>query len=294
MGNKHKVIADPEYGYLRVDPIPSAQEVEKFYVEKFYSSEYKHFNDSSITVQKQQKDFFERRWKFIYDNLMNYFKDVGNVSIFDIGFGFAQALLYFRDKGMCVSGLEPSPEGVDYAKSKGLDVYRSNIEDFTYKGQKRFDVVLLLNVLEHVRRPFKILQDIKKFLLKPGGLLVIDVPNDFNDFQDIADREFNLDKWWVCPPSHINYFSATSLKNMLIKCGYDIFSCEASFPMEIFMLLGDIYAGNTELGMKCHQKRVKFEQLMDKYAKSDKLSKLYKALAELDLGRQVAVYAKSK
>jgi hypothetical protein len=56
--NKYKIVTDPKYGYLRVDPIPTPEEVERFYLEEFYSSDYKQFNDSSLEVQKEEQNFF--------------------------------------------------------------------------------------------------------------------------------------------------------------------------------------------------------------------------------------------
>ncbi|MHB8840893.1 MAG: class I SAM-dependent methyltransferase, partial [Candidatus Aquicultor sp.] len=208
MEHQYKVIADPVYGYLRVDPVPAQEEVERYYQEDFYSSEYKQFNDSTIEVQTEEKDFFDSRWVSLYSISTELLGGLSGRSLFDIGFGFAQALLYFRDKGLDVSGLEPSPEGVEYAKQQGLEVFQAGIEDFSCVGSRRFDIVTLLNVLEHLRQPAETLTNIKKKLLKPGGLLIIDVPNEFNDFQVVADTEFNLNEWWVCPPNHINYFSA--------------------------------------------------------------------------------------
>ena len=291
---KYKIIQDPVYGYTRIDPIPTKEELDKFYTEDFYSSRYKCFNDASRQVQEEEKDFFDCRWEFICNWLIKHFGKLEGLSLFDVGFGFAQALLYLHQKGMIVSGLEPSPEGVKYAKSKGLDVYQADISDFSCAGSKKFDVVLLLGILEHIAYPAEALLNIKKKLLKPGGLLVADVPNEFNDFQLIANEEFKLNEWWLCPPCHINYFSASSLKSLIKQCGYDIFGCESSFPIDMFMLFGDKYVGDEKLAKICHEKRVKFELLMKKHGKEEKLLKLYKAFAELDLGRHVVVYAKPK
>lgn len=291
MAKKYKIIPDPVYGYLRVEPIPTQKEVERYYQEEFYSSEYKRFNDSSLEVQKEERDFFNSRWEDICARCEEHFGKIEGLSVFDIGFGFAQALLYFRDKGMVASGLEPSPEGVEYARTQGLHVYQASIEDFSCVGSERFDVVTLINVLEHLRYPAETLLNIKKELLKSGGLLVIDVPNEFNDFQTVGNAEFNLNEWWVCPPNHINYFSVSSLNHLLNICGYDVKYCECSFPLEIFLLMGDVYVGDSELGKACHRKRVQFEYLMRKHGKAKKLSQFYQALAELDLGRQVVVYA---
>jgi len=291
MKQKYKIIIDKEYGYLRADPIPSKKEVEVYYKEEFYSA--KRFNDSSLEVQKDGKDFYDNHWDEIYKHCKNFFKNK-DFTMFDIGFGYAQALLYFKEKGVEVSGLEPSPEGVEYARSKGLEVYEAGIEDFACTKGKRFDVVMMINVLEHLRHPQEILKSIQKNLLNPGGVLIIEVPNEFNDFQTTANDEYNLNEWWVCPPHHLNYFSSTSLKLLLEKCDYSVEHMQATFPLEMFLLMGDVYVGNPELGKKCHNKRVEFEKIMLKHNKKEKLSLFYQALAELDLGRQSIVYATSR
>jgi len=294
MEKRYRVIADSDYGFLRIDPTPTQEEVKEFYAKEFYSSANKRFNDSSLKVQKEEREFFNSKWELIYNQCVAHFGKAKRLSLFDIGFGFAQSLLFFKQKGMRVSGLEPSKEGVRYARRQGLGVYNADIEDFSCVGQKRFDIVTLLNVLEHLRFPAQTLIDIRKKLLKRGGLLVVDVPNEFNDFQTIANTEFRLNKWWLCPPMHINYFSVTTLCNLLQKCGYSIVYKESSFPLEIFLLMGDVYVGKGELGKICHEKRVKFEYLMRKHGKGKKLSLFYQALAELDLGRQITIFATVK
>ena len=68
---------------------------------------------------------------------------------------------------------------------------------------------------------------------------------------------------------------------------------QGSFPMEMFLLMGDVYVGNQELGKKCHNKRVEFEKVMRKQNKTEKLMLFYEALAKLDLGRTSLVFARS-
>ena len=290
MNKKYKIIKDKEFGYLRADPIPSPQELEVYYREEFYAP--KPFNDSSLEVQKDGQEYYDSRWDGIYERCKIILKSE-KFSLFDIGFGYAQALLYFDSKGIEVSGLEPSPEGVKYAKSKGLDVYEAGIEDFTITKGRRFDVVMLLNVLEHLSHPQETLKSIQENLLNPGGIVVIEVPNEFNDFQTTAVSEHNLNEWWVCPPHHLNYFSSSSLKRLLEMCDYKVEHMQGSFPMEIFLLMGDVYVGNQELGKKCHNRRVEFEKVMRKHNKLDKLQQFYEALADLDLGRTSLVFARS-
>jgi len=40
---------------------------------------------------------------------------------------------------------------------------------------------------------------------------------------------------------------------------YEIVLRITDFPMEFFLLMGEDYIGNDEVGSKCHQKRMKFE-----------------------------------
>jgi 2-polyprenyl-3-methyl-5-hydroxy-6-metoxy-1,4-benzoquinol methylase len=290
MKKKYKIIKDRKYGYYKLQPTPTQKEVDKYYTQEFYSNKNK-FNDSSLILQRDEQEYMDSRWEAIYNVCKKHFGEVKGLSLFDIGFGFAQAMLFLKQKGFIVSGLEPCIDGVEYAKSQGLKVYHAGVEDFSCVKTEKLDVVMLINVLEHLRDPVKILLEIKNKLLKENGLLVIDVPNDFNDFQIVANKEHKLNEWWVCPPNHINYFSFTSLSNLLDKCGYDIIVKEASFPMDLFLLMGDVYVGDSKLGKKCHQKRVMFENLMRKNGKADKLTEFYRSLAKLNLGRQAIMYA---
>lgn len=289
----YDVIQDAEYGYLRIDPIPTKEEVERYYREEFYAQNYPSFNDSQLKVQEDERDFQNSRWETICQICEKHFGTVKGLKLFDVGCGYSQALLYFRDRGMSVCGNEPSPEGVAYAREKGLRVFQTGIEDLPAASSEsdRYNIVTLINVLEHLRNPADVLMFIRSKMMSKGGLVVIDSPNEYNAFQMVANEEYNLNKWWLCPPNHINYFTVKSLCGLLDKCGYRIVQCESSFPMEMFLLMGDVYVGNGELGRECHRKRVKFEALMRKHGKEDHLRALYRSLADLELGRQVVVTA---
>jgi SAM-dependent methyltransferase len=286
------VIEDPEFGYLRLNPIPSQEEVDEFYSKEFYDSNAKYFNNSGLLLQMEQSEFFNSRWQSIFENCSAHHKnDLKGKSVFDIGFGFAQALIYLKNKGLLVSGLEPSIEGYNYAVEKGIEAFHTGIENLSCVEGKKFDIVLLLNVLEHLRSPVETLKNISDQLLNENGILVIDVPNDFNTFQKVANTEFGLNEWWVVSPNHINYFSCSSLIKVLKDCGYKIFDYHSSFPLDMFLLFGDQYIGNPDLGRACHNKRVNFEHLMIKHGESDKLKAFYKSLADIDLGRTITIYA---
>ena len=284
-----RIIKDPCHGYLRMDPLPAKEELERFYRDHYYGAITNH-RDFSLEPKSEELEFFAWRCADMIDAVREHFGKTAGVSILDIGCGYGYSLEHFKEAGMEPYGIEPSAEAAAYASGRGFQVIRHGIGEEAPDFGKKFDVVLLMDVLEHLIDPAAALALARLKLLRPGGLLIVDVPNDFNDFQTAADAEYNLDTWWVAPPQHINYFTAESIAQLLETCGFGVKGAESSFPMELFLLMGDVYVGNPGLGRQCHGRRVAFERLMRKH-KPEKLKKLYRALAQLGLGRQVVVYA---
>lgn len=78
------------------------------------------------------------------------------------------------------------------------------------------DVVTLMNVLEHVSAPFELLCQLKR-ILKPGGLLLIDVPNN----AVVSLRGRLLHRWPELDlGEHINHFVPSTLDRLLIRSGF--------------------------------------------------------------------------
>jgi len=283
-----------EFGFYQITPTPSAEEITKFYADEFYTDEYKNFNDSSLEVQIKDKAFFEGRWSDIYDNFLEINKDLkkGN-SILDIGCGWAQALLFFKEKGFDCYGFDPAIEAVEYGCKKGLNIKHAGLDGMDVFENKKFEMVTMFNVLEHLANPSQTINQIKE-ILQPNGILAIDVPNEFNDFQTAGRDVHGLDDWWVAPPNHLNYFSKDSLVNFLESHGFSVEISESSFPLEMFLLFGENYVKDGNLGGQCHKKRVLFEENLRKHGKASTLKNFYRALADLNLGRQVSVFCKLK
>jgi SAM-dependent methyltransferase len=80
-----------------------------------------------------------------------------------------------------------------------------------------FDVVYAAQVFEHLPRPGNELAEIRR-ILRPGGLLYVDVPN-YRTLSIVLGRDdFMLNE----PPQHLNYFSPASLRDMLTRNGFDV------------------------------------------------------------------------
>jgi SAM-dependent methyltransferase len=87
------------------------------------------------------------------------------------GFFLEQA----RERGYAVAGVEPSRWAAEHARSTlGLEVFVGPIEAFP--AERRFDVVTLWDVIEHLTDPVGVLRRIHG-LLRPGGVLAFTTHN---------------------------------------------------------------------------------------------------------------------
>lgn len=286
-----KLINDPLYGYLRFEKIPTTEEIANFYKEEFYSTKYKKFNDSA--KENQDEQFNAGRFSDYFNVCENILGSLKGKKILDIGCGYGELLLFAKEKGMEVTGVEVSDSPVDYLKEKGIPVILSDVtNDFSkIELTEKYDIVTLVNVLEHIADPYHYLLNIREYLLAPSGILLIEVPNEFNEFQLAANQKYDLNNWWISYPAHINYFSYDSLANLLQAASYEVRDCYSSFPLELFLLMGDVYVGNPELGGVCHNKRVLFEKNLRDLSKQDLLINFYRKMAQFGLGRQMVFVA---
>jgi hypothetical protein len=115
------------------------------------------------------------------------------------------------------------------------------------------------------------------------------VPNDFNALQLAARDALEKHDWWVAPPFHINYFSFDSLEGLLRSAGFDPLKRDTTFPMEWFLLMGEDYVGNDELGRSAHARRM----LLESHLESQGLRRpFHDLLAARGVGREVIVHAR--
>lgn len=287
----YQLLADPKYGFMRVTPAPSDAEIEAFYAAEFYSGEYKNFNNSSLAIQERDPEFQNLHRELLLEEIERARgASIKDAAVLDIGCGWGLTLKFLAARGAKGYGFDPSTEAVDWCRSQGLDVVQGGVNRLDHFNEKRFDVVLMQNVLEHLKDPETVVRGVYE-ILKPGGIFVCAVPNDFSVLQECAVERLGLRQWWVAPPAHLSYFGSDSLAALLKGTGFDLHVMESSFPLEAFLLMGDDYISKPELGRDCHQKRVNFELALDSTGRRQQLRQLYRALAGVGMGRILTAYA---
>ena len=168
---------------------------------------------------------------------------------------------------------------------------------------KKYDVINLFDVLEHVHNPSELLKKCHR-LLKSGGIIVIEVPNDYNPLQKIVQKSLKKEEYWLTiltkgrnyhwasKIDHVNYFNFFSLKRLLTKLRFKVVYQQSTFPLELFLLMGDDYLKNEKIGKKIHQKRINLEMNLMAEKNGRIKKELYEKFAEIGIGRTSIIYAK--
>ncbi|MFA6448617.1 MAG: class I SAM-dependent methyltransferase, partial [bacterium] len=104
------------------------------------------------------------------DNIEEYKIPPG--AMLDIGCAYGGILLESATRGWTTRGIEPSAEAAKFCRDNlKLDVTQEEILDASLP-ENAYDAIVMLEVLEHVRNPIKVMQQVSK-LARPQCLLYL-------------------------------------------------------------------------------------------------------------------------
>jgi SAM-dependent methyltransferase len=225
---------------------------------------------------------------------------LGNINhksaILDVGCGEGYFLNYVYSKKKC------KVLGIDYSDF-GIKKHNPEMLNFFIKGDiygiqkkliiegKKFNVIMLKNVLEHVLEPEFLINQISMLLAKDGKL-IITVPNDFSWLQQAYEQDALINRrYWVSPLEHLNYFTKTSLVELLSFYSFSLLHTLGDFPIEWFIINEHSnYVNNPEKGHAAHKARLYLENRINE-VDLDLAKNFWKSIGELGLGRTVTVIA---
>lgn len=184
------------------NPVPS-QEV--YY--SFYANDYERYYGKS-TASKPHASV-----RPVIFSILEKFIDSKSSDYLEIGPGRGLTLYHAQKLFKSVMGVEPSIDFTNILVNEfKLNVINNTFEEFMAAPHHAVDVVSMFHVLEHIYDPYTALMSIRD-ILRENGLIVIEVPNILKPFR-------NLDFYFL-RFVHLYNFSPTSLKNLLVKCGYE-------------------------------------------------------------------------
>lgn len=285
VANGYDIIHCNLCGFRHVVPLPDPTTLAASYRENYYTETKPTFllhasedQDWAELAQNDRLDVFERLLGPPRRRLL------------DVGCGPGYFLTTAKSRGWRVLGIEPSRAAAAYARGMGVEVVEGVFSAETAAGLGRFDAVHLNNVLEHVADPIAILQAARD-LISPGGLLCVGAPNDFSPFQVAARATAGVGEWWLAPPHHLNYFDFETLAALVARMGFVVADRLTSFPMEMFLLMGDNYTSDSALGRACHNRRKRFDMALEAAGLKEARRAFYRALADAGMGREAVIVA---
>jgi len=188
------------------DNIPSQEEFNNYYA---LMSKYEFDNKDGIVAQ----DYITQYTKIV-DFIIPHISNT-DARILDIGCSTGALLSVFKNKGyQNLLGLDPSVSCVRVVnKLYGIPAVVGDISSFSDSG--KFDIVMLSAVLEHLVDFEYSMQKIQD-LMSDNGLLFIEAPDveRFHEFISAPFQQFSVE--------HINYFSKTSILNLLAAYSFSV------------------------------------------------------------------------
>lgn len=279
-----------ELGFYHLDPIPTIEELKAYYSEQYYQD---------CTSKSYSPDYLPEELKFFYNRsyVSNHiYKELkGNRvgTFYDVGCGEGFFADYFVKNGWEVELCDFSAFGVQkhnpalmecFEKGDVLEILKDKI-----KTNSKYDFINLSYVLEHVRHPVQLIDDMKS-LMHENSVLRVEVPNDFSKFQLYLQDQGMTKEHWFGPPDHINYFTFASLKNVLHSSGFKVLKILSDFPIDVYLHNSfSNYFHNKVAGKQAHLSRVcitnfLIDQGVEKYVN------YMSAAADLEFGRGAIMF----
>jgi SAM-dependent methyltransferase len=148
--------------------------------------------------------------------------------VLDVGCGGGATGKLIKEKfpGARIVGIESNPQAADHAREFLDDVICGDLHEAPIParlGNARIDLVLLLDVLEHLFDPWRALERIRSWLT-PATRVLASIPNVRNlaTLDDLAAGHWRYEANGVLDITHVRFFTKASLRELFEDTGYDI------------------------------------------------------------------------
>jgi 2-polyprenyl-3-methyl-5-hydroxy-6-metoxy-1,4-benzoquinol methylase len=192
--------------------VPAPEEVGKYYLSPHYISH----TDTKKGVINQLYHAIRKYTLKKKRQLVQKVSGLKKGSLLDVGAGTGAFANSMQEAGWNVTGLEPD----ETARQNAANKYNLNFQlpDALYKLEAQsVDVITMWHVLEHVHDLHEYLQHFER-ILKPGGTLIIAVPN-YTSLDAGIYRQY-----WAAydVPRHLYHFSPQSMQSLVQQHGFSI------------------------------------------------------------------------
>ncbi len=205
-------------GMVLMNPLPSSENLHEL-----YNTEEMSFNASGKKLSTRVSPSGRKDYEYILK-----FKQNGK--LLDIGCGvggFMKTVAHSFD----VEGLEINTTHANIGNQNNLKIY--NIYSSEYLPEYKYDLITMLQVIEHVESPRLVVEDAFR-LLDKGGLFYVACPN----FDSVSFRLFKEKHRHVSSFAHINLYNPETLRRQIEEVGFKCVNIE-TYMLDIS--LHDLY-----------------------------------------------------
>ncbi len=229
-------------GTLFQHPTPTFAQLQSYYATYSTSGEA----NPDLPVDRRAERL--RRW---YHRLSgdvdprDFVPATSGIRVLDYGCGTAPYLAHFRARGANISGAEIAPAIVATYRAAGLDVVLiEKMEQIPFPDHE-FEIVYMMQVLEHIADPHGFLNEVRR-ILKPAGAFYLAVPNARSVWRRVFGANW-VSGWFA--PFHLFVYSLTGIRVLAQLHGFDIVrswsaTSDSWFRLNLKALL---YKGNNSL-----------------------------------------------
>ena len=136
--------------------------------------------------------------------------------LLDVGAATGFFIDMAKSRGWEVSGVEVSEYAAAEARKKELNVETGTLSAYS-APEGSFDVITLLDVVEHFSDPIEEMKKAYK-LLRQGGVLFVNTPDAGSLYAKVLGSKWHL----IVPPEHIFLFSTKALVYFLERQGFEV------------------------------------------------------------------------
>lgn len=156
-------------------------------------------------------------------------KFVKKGKLFDLGAGWGHFMLAAKELGYDIYGIEISEQPYKYCV-EDLKLPVDHLDFFELDENKKFDVITMWDVLEHIDRADVFLQKCHR-LTADDGYLILQVPQIDSYFS-----KKQKDRWNMMGLDHVNYFGIDTMRRILANNGYEMVAVKSSFEIKLFIM----------------------------------------------------------
>ena len=146
--------------------------------------------------------------------------------VLDVGCGPGVVAGALAKRRCAVWGIEADPAAARLAERHCKAVIVGDVELLDLSealADERFDVILLLDILEHLRNPGHLLRRLPE-LMNPGGIVMASIPNVAHGAVRLAllSGEFRYSDKGLLDRDHLRFFDAAAVNDLFGHAGYSI------------------------------------------------------------------------